>query len=80
MLIATQIGYFGCTVRETTTKEGGDREAEDPEDMATSDADQMWNTLARSIKDAEKDSVGVTSESTRTHSIHKESWWFYEEV
>ncbi|GJU72822.1 hypothetical protein Tco_1264227 [Tanacetum coccineum] len=34
----------------------------------------MWNTLARSIKDAEKDSVDVTSESTRTHSTHKESW------
>ncbi|GJW32833.1 retrovirus-related pol polyprotein LINE-1 [Tanacetum coccineum] len=50
------------------------------EDMATSDADQMWNTLSRSIKDAEKDFVDVTSESTRTHSTHKESWWFCEEV
>ncbi|GJT42189.1 retrovirus-related pol polyprotein LINE-1 [Tanacetum coccineum] len=50
------------------------------EDMSASDAYQMWNTLARSIKDVTKDSVGVTSEFTRTHSIHKESWWFYEEV
>ncbi|GJZ12282.1 hypothetical protein Tco_0547512 [Tanacetum coccineum] len=50
------------------------------EDLSASDADQMWNTLARCIKDAAKDSVGVTRESSRTHSSHRESWWFSEEV
>ncbi|GKD32808.1 ataxia telangiectasia mutated family protein, partial [Tanacetum coccineum] len=44
------------------------------EDLSVSDADQMWNTLARCIKDATKDSVGVTRESSRTHSSHRESW------
>ncbi|GJZ19036.1 hypothetical protein Tco_0555626 [Tanacetum coccineum] len=39
----------------------------------------MWNTFARVIKDAAKDSLGVTSKSS-THSTHWESWWFREEV
>ncbi|GJX06085.1 hypothetical protein Tco_0194017 [Tanacetum coccineum] len=50
------------------------------EDMSASDADQMWNTLARCIKDAAKDSLGVSRESSKTHSTHRESWWFGEEV
>ncbi|GJX33679.1 hypothetical protein Tco_0243534 [Tanacetum coccineum] len=50
------------------------------EDMHASNVDQMWNTLACAIKDAAKDSLGVTRESTRTHSAHIESWWFCEEV
>nr|GEW73969.1 hypothetical protein [Tanacetum cinerariifolium] len=40
----------------------------------------MWITLAHCIKDAAKDFVGVTWESSRTHSSHGESWWFGEEV
>nr|GFB04728.1 cleavage/polyadenylation specificity factor, 25kDa subunit [Tanacetum cinerariifolium] len=46
----------------------------------TGTADQMWNTLAHAIKDATKDSLGVTSESVRTQSTHRESWWYTEEV
>nr|GEW42842.1 retrovirus-related Pol polyprotein from transposon TNT 1-94 [Tanacetum cinerariifolium] len=48
--------------------------------MSASNADQMWNTLARVIQDATKDSLGMASESTKTHSTHMESWWFSEEV
>nr|GEX30209.1 hypothetical protein [Tanacetum cinerariifolium] len=48
------------------------------EDMSASYADQMWNTFACVMKDAAKDSLGVTS--ARTHSTHRESWWFCEEV
>nr|GEY52222.1 hypothetical protein [Tanacetum cinerariifolium] len=48
------------------------------EDMSASNADQIWNTLACVMKDAAKDSLGVTS--ARTHSTHRESWWFCEEV
>ncbi|GJW46904.1 retrovirus-related pol polyprotein LINE-1 [Tanacetum coccineum] len=40
----------------------------------------MWNTLAHTIKDVARDSLGVVSESARTHSTHRESWWFSEEV
>nr|GEX00285.1 hypothetical protein [Tanacetum cinerariifolium] len=36
------------------------------EDISTSNADQMWNTLAFVMKDAAKDSLGVAS--ARTHS------------
>nr|GEU46357.1 hypothetical protein [Tanacetum cinerariifolium] len=50
------------------------------EDMSAGNADRMWNTLAGAIKDATKDFLGVASESTRTHSTHRESWWFCEEV
>nr|GEZ08065.1 hypothetical protein [Tanacetum cinerariifolium] len=48
------------------------------EDMFASNADQMWNTLACVMKDAANDSLGVAS--ARTHSTHRESWWFCEEV
>nr|GEV53796.1 DEP domain-containing protein [Tanacetum cinerariifolium] len=50
------------------------------EDLSASNTDQTWNTLARCIKDAAKDFIGVTRESSRTHSSHRESWWFSEEV
>ncbi|GKA72706.1 tyrosyl-DNA phosphodiesterase 1, partial [Tanacetum coccineum] len=50
------------------------------EDMSTSSAEQMWNTLAHTIKDVARDSLGVVSESARSHSTHRESWWFSEEV
>ncbi|PWA71038.1 hypothetical protein CTI12_AA283600 [Artemisia annua] len=50
------------------------------EDLTTYDADQMWNTLACTIRDASKDSLGMTSGSARTQSTCRESWWFSEEV
>ncbi|GJS81995.1 cleavage/polyadenylation specificity factor, 25kDa subunit [Tanacetum coccineum] len=50
------------------------------EDLTVCDADQMWNTLACTIRDIEKDSLGVTSGSTRTQMTHRESWWFSEDV
>ncbi|GKF97960.1 hypothetical protein Tco_0293781, partial [Tanacetum coccineum] len=48
--------------------------------MYAHNADQMWNTFAGVIRDVAKDSLGVASEAARTHSTHKESWWFCEEV
>ncbi|GKA32260.1 hypothetical protein Tco_0718627 [Tanacetum coccineum] len=50
------------------------------EDMYAHNADQMWNTFAGVIRDVAKDSLGVASEAARTHSTHRESWWFCEEV
>nr|GEV20881.1 hypothetical protein [Tanacetum cinerariifolium] len=50
------------------------------EDMSARNADKMWNTLASVIRDVAKDFLGVASESARTHSTHRESWWFCEEV
>ncbi|GKA21639.1 hypothetical protein Tco_0701628 [Tanacetum coccineum] len=64
MLIATQIGNCGCTFREEVTQKGGDKEFED-----------FMEELERG-----GGSFGVASESARTHSTHKESWWFGEEV
>nr|GEZ17914.1 hypothetical protein [Tanacetum cinerariifolium] len=49
------------------------------EDMSACNADQMWNTLDSVIRDVAKDSLGVASESARTHSTHRESRWFCEE-
>nr|GEZ59847.1 hypothetical protein [Tanacetum cinerariifolium] len=50
------------------------------EDMSASNADRMWNTLARVMKDVAKDSLGMANETAGTHSTHMESWWFCEEV
>nr|GEY12690.1 hypothetical protein [Tanacetum cinerariifolium] len=47
--------------------------------MSTSGANQMWNTLACVMKDAAKESLGVANKTARTHSTHKESWWFCDE-
>ncbi|PWA77734.1 hypothetical protein CTI12_AA217890 [Artemisia annua] len=51
-----------------------------PEDLSARDADQMWDTLAGIIKDAAKDSLGVTRGAARTQSTSRESWWYSEEV
>ncbi|GJS10701.1 aminopeptidase M1 [Tanacetum coccineum] len=50
------------------------------EDMSTGSDEHMLNTLAHTINDVARDSLGVVSESARTHSTHRESWWFSEEV
>ncbi|GKA90488.1 retrovirus-related pol polyprotein LINE-1 [Tanacetum coccineum] len=50
------------------------------DDMYAHNADQMWNTFACVIRDVAKDSLGVASKAARTHSTHRESWWFCEEV
>nr|GEV85861.1 retrovirus-related Pol polyprotein LINE-1 [Tanacetum cinerariifolium] len=48
--------------------------------MSARNVDQMWNTFADVTRDVAKDSLGVASESARTYSTHRESWWFCEEV
>ncbi|PWA66553.1 hypothetical protein CTI12_AA323550 [Artemisia annua] len=50
------------------------------EELTATDADQMWNTLADIIRDAAKDSLGVTSGAKRNQPYNRESWWFSEEV
>ncbi|GJV53663.1 retrovirus-related pol polyprotein LINE-1 [Tanacetum coccineum] len=50
------------------------------DDMYAHNADQMWNTFACVIRDVAKDSLGVASKVARTHSTHRDSWWFCEEV
>ncbi|GJX51260.1 retrovirus-related pol polyprotein LINE-1 [Tanacetum coccineum] len=66
----TQIDYL--LVRRgdlrATTHEEGDRKAED------------FVEEPEGGRDAAKDSVRVARESARTHSTHRESWWFSEEV
>nr|GEU56051.1 retrovirus-related Pol polyprotein LINE-1 [Tanacetum cinerariifolium] len=49
------------------------------EDMYAHNANQMWNTFAGVIRDVAKDSLCVASELARTHSTHRESWWFFKE-
>nr|GEV29750.1 retrovirus-related Pol polyprotein LINE-1 [Tanacetum cinerariifolium] len=75
MLIATQIGKAVETFRATVSEKLLALE----EDMSAHNADQMWNTLASVIRDVAKDFLGVASESARTDSTHRESWWFREE-
>ncbi|GKC92335.1 hypothetical protein Tco_1157777, partial [Tanacetum coccineum] len=45
-----------------------------------SDAYQMWNTLASSIREATNESLGVASGSSRSHTLQRESLWFNEDV
>nr|GEZ05735.1 Rac-like GTP-binding protein 7 [Tanacetum cinerariifolium] len=40
----------------------------------------MWSTLGRMIKDAAKETLGVTIGSSKTHTAPRESMWLSEEV
>nr|GEY98249.1 hypothetical protein [Tanacetum cinerariifolium] len=50
------------------------------EAISISDANCLWNTLARIIKDAEKEILGVAIGTSKTHTARRESWWQSEEV
>nr|GEY54024.1 hypothetical protein [Tanacetum cinerariifolium] len=50
------------------------------EAISVSDADGMWSTLARIIKDAVKETLGVTIGSSKTHTACRESLWLSEDV
>ncbi|GJX44891.1 craniofacial development protein 2 [Tanacetum coccineum] len=50
------------------------------EALAAGDANSMWNTLASTIKDAAKDTLGVAIGTSKTHTARRESWWLCEEV
>ncbi|XP_071713697.1 uncharacterized protein [Rutidosis leptorrhynchoides] len=44
------------------------------------DADQMWNCLASTIREAAKEALGVAVGTSRGHRSDRESWWFSDEV
>ncbi|XP_071718196.1 uncharacterized protein [Rutidosis leptorrhynchoides] len=44
------------------------------------DADQMWNSLASTIRDVAKETLGVAVGTSRGHKSCRESWWISDEV
>ncbi|XP_071739679.1 uncharacterized protein [Rutidosis leptorrhynchoides] len=44
------------------------------------DADQMWNSLATTIRDVSKETLGVPVGTSRGHKSSRESWWINDEV
>ncbi|XP_071697219.1 uncharacterized protein [Rutidosis leptorrhynchoides] len=44
------------------------------------DADQMWNSLASTIRDVTKEALGVAVGTSRGHKSSRESWWISDEV
>ncbi|XP_071699522.1 uncharacterized protein [Rutidosis leptorrhynchoides] len=44
------------------------------------DADQMWNFLASTIREAAKEALGVAVGTSRGHRSDRESWWLSDEV
>ncbi|XP_071704004.1 uncharacterized protein [Rutidosis leptorrhynchoides] len=44
------------------------------------DADQMWNSLATTIRDVAKETLGVAVGTSRGHKSSRESWWISDEV
>ncbi|GJZ48687.1 methylcrotonoyl-CoA carboxylase subunit alpha [Tanacetum coccineum] len=63
---------FRTRVIEGVTPELGGR--------TTTDAEQMWNRLANTIRETAKETLGVVAGASRTHIGRRESWWFSEEV
>nr|GFD55768.1 Rac-like GTP-binding protein 7 [Tanacetum cinerariifolium] len=45
-----------------------------------SDAEQMWNRLANTIKEAAKETLGLVEGTLRTCIGRKESWWISDDV
>ncbi|GJX46763.1 retrovirus-related pol polyprotein LINE-1 [Tanacetum coccineum] len=62
---------FRTRVTEGVTPELGGR--------TTTDAEQMWNRLANTIREAAKETLGVVARDLRTHIGRRESWWFSKE-
>ncbi|GJT66343.1 hypothetical protein Tco_1017823 [Tanacetum coccineum] len=50
------------------------------EDGSVADAEQMWNRLANTIREAAKETLGVVAGTLRTRIGHRESWWISDEV
>ncbi|XP_071694508.1 uncharacterized protein [Rutidosis leptorrhynchoides] len=44
------------------------------------DTDQMWNSLAATIRDVAKEALGVAVGTSRGHKSFRESWWISDEV
>ncbi|XP_071728779.1 uncharacterized protein [Rutidosis leptorrhynchoides] len=44
------------------------------------DADQMWNCLASTFREAAKEALGVAIGTSRGHRPDRESWWLNDEV
>ncbi|GKF67877.1 hypothetical protein Tco_0197556, partial [Tanacetum coccineum] len=50
------------------------------EDGSVADAEQMWNRLVNTIREAAKETLGVVAGTLRTRISHRESWWISDEV
>ncbi|GJS99652.1 stress-induced protein [Tanacetum coccineum] len=50
------------------------------EGRTVADAEQTWNKLANTIREATKETIGVVAGTSRTHIGRRESWWLTEEV
>ncbi|GJZ16969.1 retrovirus-related pol polyprotein LINE-1 [Tanacetum coccineum] len=49
------------------------------EDGSVANAEQMWNRLANTIREAAKETLGVVAGTLRTRIGHMESWWISDE-
>ncbi|GKD07239.1 kinesin light chain-related protein 3, partial [Tanacetum coccineum] len=50
------------------------------EGRIVADAEQMWNRLANTIREAAKETLGVVAGTSRTRIGCRESWWISDEV
>nr|GEX91495.1 craniofacial development protein 2 [Tanacetum cinerariifolium] len=50
------------------------------EDRLAPDAEQMWNRLANTIREAAKETLGVVAGTLRMRLGHRESWWISDEI
>ncbi|XP_071739822.1 uncharacterized protein [Rutidosis leptorrhynchoides] len=48
--------------------------------VAPTDADQIWNRMASTIRDVAKETLGVAIGTSRAHKSRRESWWLSDDV
>ncbi|XP_071688553.1 uncharacterized protein [Rutidosis leptorrhynchoides] len=48
--------------------------------VAPTDADQIWNRMASTIRNVAKETLGVAIGTSRAHKSRRESWWLSDDV
>ncbi|XP_071740786.1 uncharacterized protein [Rutidosis leptorrhynchoides] len=69
----------GATV-ETFRATVADRLSVEGDNVAHTDVDQIWNRMASTIREVEKEALWVTLGTSRAHKSSRESWWLSDDV
>ncbi|XP_071685643.1 uncharacterized protein [Rutidosis leptorrhynchoides] len=50
------------------------------DNVAPTEADQLWNRMTSTIRDVAKETLGMATGTSRAHKSRRESWWLSDDV
>ncbi|XP_071739940.1 uncharacterized protein [Rutidosis leptorrhynchoides] len=65
-------GGLGANVVERLSVEG--------DNVSPTEADQIWNRMASTIRDVAKETLGMATGTSRAQKSRRESWWLSDDV